>query len=415
MKQWLSDTLAKLNLVDSMNQPEGFTRLSYSKEEWKAMAVFREIAEGLDLEVHQDQAGNMIAKWVPEGVSQDLPAVAAGSHLDTVTNGGGYDGAAGILCALAAVKHLKDNHFSPACPVEVICFASEESARFGVSTIGSKAMSGMLDLPSLESVTDQEGITVKEAAEERGLNWEQFRNAERSQEEIASFIELHIEQGLRVEQAKADYGAVTAIACPIRLLVTIEGKAGHTGTTPMGSRQDALVASVPLIDFISERAFELSAKSSLPIVATASTIEVKPNVMNVIPAKAELGIDIRSVDDQLKEQLEQEILEKCREIEETRNVTISSLKLVHNPSVFLDQMVHHALVDAGRTEGFTPFTLESGAGHDVMNMAKKWPSGLIFIPCENGLSHHPDEKASLEDLLKGVLIIAAYLRKETGE
>ncbi|MBM7097498.1 M20 family metallo-hydrolase [Bacillus sp. H-16] len=414
MKQWLEETLMKLNLVETMDQPDGFTRLGYTEEEWEAMAVFTKTAEALGLSVRQDKAGNRIARWETDE-NKHKPTVATGSHVDTVERGGGYDGVAGVLCGLGAVKELKDEGFSPNQPIEVICFASEESSRFGISTIGSKAMSGLADYRALENVTDSGGMTIREAVESRGLVWGDVKKAERAPDEIASFVELHIEQGLRVEQAGADYGAVTAIACPIRLLLHFNGKAGHTGTTPMMGRQDALVAAAPLISFISERAGKLSAESDLPIVATASTIELKPNVMTVIPGSLDLGIDIRSVDDSLKEQLERDIYDKCKELEKHFNVTIEGEKLVHNPSVHLNEHVCEKLVSVGSELGISSLTLESGAGHDVMNMAAKWPSGMIFIPCKGGLSHHPAEEASVEDLAKGVKIIAAYLRKETGE
>ncbi|WP_096439808.1 M20 family metallo-hydrolase [Alteribacter populi] len=415
MKSWLSHTLNRLNLVESMDQPEGFTRLSYTKEEWESMGVFKTVAEELGLRVRQDQAGNVIARFEPEDFSYDKAAVVVGSHLDTVANGGGYDGVAGVLCGLASVKQLINEGFQPKRPIEVICFASEESARFGVSTIGSKAMTGLLDPAAVEHISDVNGVTIKEAVESRGLRWSEVTKAERSREEIHSFLELHIEQGTRVENAKADYGAVTAIACPIRLILHIEGNAGHTGTTPMDRRQDALVAAARIIHYISERAERLSQKGDYPVVATASTIELKPNVMNVIPGVVELGVDIRSVDDALKEKLEDDIYTECSQVEARYKVSIQSEKLVHNPSITLDPTVHEVLTEVGKKEGYTPFTLESGAGHDVMNTAVKWPSGLLFIPCKDGLSHHPKEAASLEDLEKGVHVMTAYLRKETGD
>ncbi|WP_026688822.1 M20 family metallo-hydrolase [Alteribacter aurantiacus] len=414
MKQWLQHTLEKLNLVTTMEQPEGFTRLGYTDEEWEAMAAFTRIAEELGLTVTQDAAGNRIARW-ETSENKHKPAVATGSHVDTVKYGGGYDGVAGVLCGLGAIKLLKQEGFNPLAPIEVICFASEESSRFGISTIGSKAMSGKLDVDTLASVEDENGVTIKEAVESRRLTWANVKSAERRSEDLASFVELHIEQGMRVERAKRDFGAVTAIACPIRLVLHIEGKANHTGTTPMGQRQDALVAAAPIISFISERANELSEKSDLPIVATASTIELKPNVMTVIPGQLDLGIDIRSVDDRLKEQLEEEIRDRCKQVEQRFDVTIDVEKLVHNPSVHLDMNVHDKLVSLGEELGLTSLTLESGAGHDVMNMAAKWSTGMIFIPCREGLSHHPNEHASIDDLYKGTTIITAYLRKETGE
>jgi hydantoinase/carbamoylase family amidase len=410
LKEWLRTTLEALNLVDTMEQPDGFTRLGYSKEETASMNVFRSVAETLGLSVQRDRAGNLFARW--EGTNDQV--VMTGSHLDTVENGGGYDGAAGVLCGLGAVKALKDGGFKPHHSIEVACFASEESARFGVSTLGSKSVAGILD-KSVENVRDRHGVSIKEAVESTGLDWSSIEKAERSREEILSFIELHIEQGTQIEDHGAQFGIVRGVACPIRLKVKVEGMAGHTGTTPMGKRTDALVALAPLITFVSQEAEEISRRSQKPLVATVSTMNVKPNVMNVIPGHAEAGIDIRSVDDDLKRSMADKIIEQCRSLENEFNVTINIETLVDNPSILLDEKLTARVKQAGESLGYNTFEMDSGAGHDVMNMAAKWPSALVFIPCEKGISHHPKEHSSLEDLYAGVEILAEVLRQEAGE
>lgn len=415
MKDWLEKHLKELNVTTTMDRPEGFCRLGYSEEEWQAIDVFVRMAEEIGLKVRRDEAGNAIARWEADGkYAEDFPAIAVGSHVDTVKGGGGYDGVAGVLCGLAAVKKLKEEGFHPSSPIEVICFASEESGRFGVSTIGSKAMSGLLNKQEVEDVPDENGVTIRQAVEEMGLSWDTIDQAERPETALKSFIELHIEQGTRIEDARAEFGAVTAVACPIRLKVIIKGQMGHTGTTPMGERKDALVAASPLISFISETAESLSSSNEVPIVATASTIELKPNAMNVIPGIVELGIDIRSVDDSLKREMEELIRQKCSQHSSSFGVKIEVNTLVNNPSILLDDEVCSKLQQAGESLGHKALVLESGAGHDVMNMAAKWPSGLLFIPCKNGLSHHPEEYASLENLEMGTEIIAQYLKNEAS-
>lgn len=411
MHKWLKDHLLQLNLVDTMNQPNGFTRLGYTIEENQSIAVFEEIAKKLGLHVRSDQAGNMIARW--EGMSTDLPAVAVGSHLDTVASGGGYDGTAGVLCALGAMKQLKDEGYQPTHPLEVIVFRSEESSRFAISTIGSKAMAGLLNL-QMGNVQDSTGTSIQEAVASIGFKWDEFSQAERTKEELKSFLELHIEQGTILQENNKDYGVVYGIACPIRLKVKVTGLAGHTGTSPMHGRRDALVAIAPLISFVSDTAKQLSEDNATPVVATVSTIEAKPNAMNVIPGYVEVGIDIRSVDDSLKKIVERNIRMKCEELEQSYYVTIQIEKLVDNRSVFLDQNIQQQLQKAGSEIDYSYLNMNSGAGHDVMNMAQKWPSGLIFIPCKDGLSHHPNEHASLKDLQLGVDIIARFLKLEAG-
>ncbi|WLD93592.1 M20 family metallo-hydrolase [Alkalihalobacillus sp. AL-G] len=413
MEDWLDHHLKQLNLVDTMKQPNGYTRLGYTEAENKAIQEFKRIAESLDLSIREDVAGNVIARWESVATAVDS-AVAVGSHLDTVIEGGGYDGTAGILCGLGAVKLLQDRGFVPKRPIEIICFRSEESARFGVSTIGSKAIAGILD-SEIGTVVDSKGTSIAQAVQDVGFDWSKFPKAERQKQEIGSFVELHIEQGTLIEESGKNFGVVHGVACPIRLKVTVSGKAGHTGTTPMDKRQDALVAIAPLVPFVSKTAKEFTDLNQNPVVATVSTMELKPNAMNVIPSKVEAGIDIRSVDDGLKKEVEQRIRVKCEEINADYQVTVHVEKLVDNQSVHLDSEVQKKLAQAGERAGYSSLSMNSGAGHDVMNIAQKWPAGLIFIPCKDGVSHHPDEHATLRDLQMGVELIASYLTIEAGD
>ncbi|MGM7703006.1 M20 family metallo-hydrolase [Pseudalkalibacillus sp. Hm43] len=410
-ESWLMTTLKQLNLTDSMEQEEGFSRLGYSEEEWKSIAVFEEKAISIGLEVRRDEAGNSIARW---NANDDKPALAMGSHLDTVKNGGGYDGVAGVLCGLAAVKELKEEGFQPAFPIEVICFASEESSRFGVSTIGSKAMTGQLNKGQLAEVKDDDGISIKEAVESCGLSWKNITDAERPKEALRQFIELHIEQGTRVEEAGKSFGIATAIACPTRLMIEIEGQSSHTGSTPMDKRKDALVAAAPIISFISQRARQLSDENEVPVVATASMANVYPNKMTSIPGRVELGVDIRSVSDELKRGLADEIQLELEKMTTQYQVKINTRTLVDDDSVFLNPSVTESIKETGEQIGYHGLMMESGAGHDVMNMASRWPTGLVFIPCRDGLSHHPDEFASESDLNMGVEILKQYMKNEAS-
>ncbi|MFG6119882.1 M20 family metallo-hydrolase [Thalassobacillus sp. B23F22_16] len=409
---WLKEKLLQLNLADTMDQPGGFTRLSYSPEESRSHEAFRKIANELDLLVTSDEAGNQWAVWK---VDVSAPTVAVGSHLDTVNAGGGYDGVAGVLCGLAAIKQMKDQSFTPKKNIAVICFASEESARFGVSTIGSKAVSGLLDKQDLESVTDGNGVTIKQAIEEFGLNWETIEQAEEPPDFLESFLELHIEQGMQIENNGADIGIVRGVACPIRLKVTATGMSNHTGTTPMDNRKDAFVAIAPLVNFVEQEANKINDRQEVPLVATVSTVQLKPNAMNVIPGEVELGIDIRSVDDSVKYELADLIKSYCSQVETKREISVKVETLVNNDSVFLAPQVQGKLQKLSEKLGYKALLMDSGAGHDVMNMAVRWPSGLIFIPCKEGISHHPKEYASIADLQKGSNIIAAYLLTETGD
>lgn len=411
MNNWLTEQLKRMNLSGALVKPEGFTREGFSDEETEAIGAFKAIAQELGLSVSEDAIGNVIARWEVPG---SAAAVATGSHLDTVPNGGAFDGGAGVVCSLGAVKLLKEADYVPQRPIEVICFRSEESSRFGVSTLGSKAMSGLLDA-EIGSLEDKDGVTIAQAVERQGYNWQDIASAQRNKEELKCFVELHIEQGLHIVQHQKDYGVVKGVACPIRLAVHITGHAGHTGTTPMDSRQDALAAAAPLISFVRETALQLNDAYETALVATVSTLTLAPNSMNVIPQNVTAGVDIRSVDDSLKNKMAAAIRMECRRIEEAFGVTVSIDVLVDNPSVTLDEEIAELLVEAGDQEAYLAHRMDSGAGHDVMNMAQVWPSGLIFIPCKDGLSHHPDEFATAEDLKMGVELLARFLMEATQD
>ncbi|WP_249870311.1 M20 family metallo-hydrolase [Oceanobacillus saliphilus] len=411
LSSWIENKLLQLNVTETMDKQNGFSRLSFTKEEKAAHVQFEKIASELGLNVHQDAAGNTWAVWE---VDHSAPTIALGSHLDTVDSGGGYDGTAGVLTALAAIRELKRSKFIPKKNIAVICFISEESARFGISTIGSKAITGKLNKQELSTMKDRDGVSVQQAITAYGIDFHSIDQAVIPIESLECFIELHIEQGTTLENAGASIGIVKGIACPVRLKVTAEGMANHTGTTPMNRRKDAFVAIAPLVTFVQAEALKVNETSEQPLVATVSTISLKPNAMNVIPGRVELGIDIRSVDDELKRNFAEKIKSYCSEINNKDGVTIEFTTLVDNDSVLLEDTMHDKLLQASESLGYQTISMNSGAGHDVMNMAANWPSGLIFIPCKDGISHHPAEYAAINDLEKGTRVIANFLQVEAG-
>ena len=410
--QWIEEKLLEINLVDSMNQIEGFSRLGYTKQEQQAQMQFQSIAQSIGLTTHQDVAGNQWALWE---VDNKAGWIATGSHVDTVYNGGGYDGAAGVIASLAAVKMLKDELYAPQKNIAIIAFACEESARFSVSTIGSKAICGLLDKDKIATFEDIDGITVKKAITNFGLDWDTIQNARLENHQLDLFIELHIEQSTRLEKSKKEIGVVRAIAQPTRLLITCIGRTNHTGTTPMNERQDALVSIAPLISFIEESAIEINTKQTVALVATVSTIHNSPNAMSMIPGEVVLGIDIRSTKAELKRELVNKIEQFVQSIESNKPVSITIKTLVDDQPTQLDQEIQKTLTRICEKLDLSSMSLDSGAGHDVMNMAKRWPSGLLFIPCRDGISHHPLEHAKIEDLLKGSRVLAEFLKETSNK
>jgi hydantoinase/carbamoylase family amidase len=400
--------LKRLNPESTLTSAGGYTRLGFTQAEEEASKAFCSIAEQeLGLSVRTDPAGNVIARW--EG-KERFPAIVIGSHLDTVVNGGAYDGAAGILSGLLAVKILKDQQFTPLFPIEIISFSCEESSRFGVSTIGSKSMTGLFSVEQYRTLSDRNGISLEKAVLERGLRLENFPQAKRKQEDILVFCELHIEQGPTLETNREQIGIVTAIAAPTRLRVRLSSGSGHTGTTPMEIRyeRDALLLASKLIQAVHDQT-----QSFPDVVATVSTMDIQPNAMNVIPSQVNMGIDIRSSDYRTKNTYVQQLIKTFKTIVSVGGKMEIDILVDDHPTT-LSTQVCGSLEQAVRKLGYRYRYMTSGAGHDAMNMAKVWPSALLFIPCHNGQSHHPDERANIEDIMNGAEVLAEWIKLYKG-
>jgi N-carbamoyl-L-amino-acid hydrolase len=375
----------------------GITRLAYSSEEHQAKQHFISLCRQEGMTVRCDQAGNVIARR--SGMNHDAPAVACGSHLDSVINGGNYDGAIGVLAGLEVVRRLNENHVETAYPIEIIVFACEESSRFGVSTVGSKAMSGQISLSSLASLKDAQDISFKEAVEAVGLSFEAFPLAQRSSDDLKAFIELHIEQGPVLEKGRYQVGVVKAIAAPTRYAILINGEAGHSGTTTMGLRRDALAAAAEVILAVERLANQESSNHS---VGTVGVCRVHPGAANTIPGKVELIAEFRSVNRESKQRLHQLFFDKMEEIKQRRKIDIDVRLLSDESPVELDSTITGTISNICASSGYVYHEMVSGAGHDAMNMASLCPTGLIFIPSVNGISHHPDEFTRPQDIAVGV-------------
>src|SRR3954453_13690355 len=280
-------------LLDKVNQynsgERGITRVAYSNEEQACTHAFMRLCKDEKLEVRLDNCGNLIARR--EGKVAGLPPVAMGSHLDTVYQGGKYDGTVGVTAALEVIKRLNEKEIQTDHPIEIISFACEESARFGVSTVGSKAMAGLMEKEKYRHLKDRNGITMEKAFSLCALDYNSVDQASRKAEEFKAFFELHIEQGPVLINENKKIGIVSGIAAPARITLKIIGRASHSGTTPMNIRKDALLGA-------SEIALELE-KAAIQehlhgTVATVGDLEVYSGAMNVVPGEIEMKIDIRS-------------------------------------------------------------------------------------------------------------------------
>ncbi len=344
------------------------------------------------LAVHIDAVGNVIGRLA--AAAPGARTVLTGSHYDTVVNAGRYDGRLGIALPIAVVERLRRAGSTLPFALEIVAFAEEEGVRFKSTFLGSSAVAGRFD-PALLDSRDAQGVSMREAMIASGLDPGGIAAAARRREEVAGFIEVHIEQGPVLLSENVPLGVVTSIAGSTRALVTIIGEAGHAGTVPMNLRRDAAVAAAELVLFVEARC------SSVPgLVGTVGRLGVTDGAINVIPGQCELSLDIRSGDDATRRAAFEDVIAELARIESRRHVRAGWRKVLEIDAVACD-----AGMQARWSESITrvtgasaPRRLPSGAGHDAMMMASLAPMGMLFVRCGNGgISHNPAESLDPAD------------------
>ncbi len=338
------------------------------------------------LTVREDEAGNLIGRR--ESAGPDAPTILCGSHLDTVANAGKYDGVLGVMTAIETAEALAEFPLA----LEVIAFADEEGTRFGTSYLGSRPMAtGELGI-ALDHA-DDEGNTVTSLMTQWGLDPLRVSQARRHPDKIAGYIELHIEQGPVLEAEDLPVAVVTGIAGQRRLRVTVTGDAGHAGTTPMKLRRDALAGAVEMASQV-----EASARRIDNAVATIGTWTVRPGGINVIPAEVAFTIDHRCPDDRTLSDLSAALEGSFKRIAQKRRLDVEIETLGDTQAVSFDPAIRTAIEQACVALTGRVMELPSGAGHDAAMMARLCRSAMIFVRCEKGLSHHPDENVRGDDV-----------------
>ncbi|HEX7551905.1 MAG TPA: M20 family metallo-hydrolase [Candidatus Methylomirabilis sp.] len=381
----------------------GFSRLVFGEAEWGAVEYVTGLMREADLAVRTDAFGNVIGRL--EGREPGAPVVATGSHVDTVPEGGNFDGVVGVIAGLGALMRLKARGLLRR-PVEVMVFRGEESARFSIHTMGSKVMAGIASVEAWRKVQDHGGTTLAQALATRGLDLERIPEAVRRPEEFKAFVEMHIEQGPVLEEAGIPIGVVEAIAGPVRLKISVEGTASHSGTTPMGKRRDALVSAAQVVLAVQD---EAAKRAERRIVGTVGVMKVHPGAMNVVPGRVEMWVDIRGIDAEDIAATARAVREAAARIADREGTRIQLETLSTDTPVPMDSDVIRTIEAACRRAGVAYRRMPSGAGHDAMNMAKLAPAGMIFIPCRRGVSHNPDEYAAPEDILTGIDVLTETL------
>ena len=381
------------------------TRLAFSDADWETRSVIRQMMEKVGLIMRVDAFGNLIGRR--EGKNPQAPVVMLGSHIDSVPHGGNFDGIAGVLGAIEVVYCLNEMGYENYYPIEVVVFMAEESSRFGAATLGSRAFCGELSFDNLNQYKDKCGVTLAQAMKKRGIVPENISQAYYAGK-VKAFLELHIEQGKVLETARNKIGIVTGIAAPTRLRIVIAGEADHSGATPMNMRKDALTAAAEIILKVEELAGREADNGS---VGTTGIVKAEPGVMNVIPGRVELGIDIRGIVAESKQRIVRNLIDMSKCITSRRNVKVEVTTLVDEKPVSLSNNIICMLEGICQELTYPSMLMPSGAGHDAMHLASIAETGMIFIPCRGGISHNPAEWASIDDIVAGTNVLLAAIHK----
>ena len=379
----------------------GVTRLAFTPTDQSAGRLLQDKLATAGLAVRVDAVGNVFGRRGGRG--NTLPPVLVGSHLDTVPNGGRFDGALGVLSALEVARMLNDAGTETRRPLEVACFEAEESSRFGSGTLGSKAVVGKLTPGMLEALRDAEGRTLAGILRDCGLSPDRLETVRRRPGDYHAYLELHLEQGAVLEHAGTPIGLVTGIAAPTRFRVTYKGRADHSGATPMGLRRDALVAGAELV--LSVRCTVLT-HGSPTSVGTVGVLSVQPGAMNVIPGQVSLGIDLRDIDGEAKRRIGKKVQAAARRIARKWNVDVTVETLTEESPVPLPERIRQVSAAACQACGIPFIELPSGAGHDAMYLAEIAETGMIFVRCREGISHNPAEFVDPRDIAAGTAVLA---------
>jgi hydantoinase/carbamoylase family amidase len=391
-------TLARLGRIGG-DADGGVTRVAWSPELFDAYRMIGDELRALGLEVETDAAGNLLARW-DEGAGA---AVLTGSHLDTVPRGGRFDGALGVVAALHAVRLLKEEGFHPARPLWVVAFMDEEGTRFDASMFGSLAFCGE-DVSALGDRRDRDGVTLREAMLAAGFDLDRVSAARRI-DEVAAFLELHVEQGPVLETEGVQVGVATSIVGLRGYQLRLRGEANHAGTTPMRLRRDALAGAARI-------ALELrdAARARPGATANVGRIAVEPGGANVVPGVAELTIDVRAATPEGAEEWGRLVPETVGRVAAEEGLEAQLEETFVLAPAVLDERLAATVERAADAVGAASMRLPSGAGHDAMVLARHVPAALLFVPSRGGISHSPAEHTDDHEVDLGARVLAEALR-----
>lgn len=381
--------LADIGAIDG----GGCARLALTDADKAGRDLVIEWMKDLDLEISVDIVGNVVGIW---NVGSGKP-VMTGSHIDTVRTGGKYDGNYGVLAGIEVIQSCQEQGVIPSHPLAVAFFTNEEGARFAPDMFGSIVYVGGMSVEEALDTVGIDGARVGDELERIGYNGATPCPGLTPH----AFVELHIEQGPVLEQTSITIGAVTGVQGISWQEVTIEGQSNHAGTTPMNMRHDPAYVAANIAVFLRDLATRFGGHQ----VCTVGKVDLHPNLINVVPQRAVLTLDVRNTDEQLLQAAEAEIVAHLHQLSAQEGVTITSRVLARFEPVVFDSHVVELVEDIATQQGNTVSRLPSGAGHDAQMLARVCPTAMIFVPSVNGISHNPAEYTSPEELEAGANVL----------
>lgn len=386
----------------------GVTRPALTSEDKKAQLLVAKWMEEAGLTVSHDHFGNLIGR--KEGKKPGLPSVMLGSHIDSVLNGGRYDGIIGVIGAIEVVQIINDENISHDHPIEVVAFCEEEGSRFNDGLFGSRGMVGQIDAHNLKKRVDEKGISRYEALRTFGfgINPDKIEESIRKKGEIKLFLEMHIEQGPYLDETNQPVGIVKGIAGPSWYTITMEGVPGHAGTVPMSMRQDPMAGAAEVIAEVDKLCKQ---DPEADTVGTIGRIQSFPGGSNIIPHKVEFSLDLRDIDLERRQNVYAQIIKKIELVCAARKLSYSvDVNMEIDPVPCADSLIN-TFNQISKAKGINAPVMISGAGHDAMLMADITDIGMVFVRCKDGISHQPREYAAQEDISLGTeLLLEAVMQ-----
>ena len=379
----------------------GISRPSFSRADLEARRWLKDKIESAGLQFRQDGAGNIFGRL--EGAGD---TIMAGSHIDTVVNGGMFDGSIGVLSALECLRRIKEEGVQRTKPLEVASFTDEEGNLIG-DFLGSRAFIAPPKRESLEEGKTQFGIPFVDVLKDTEFTIESILEAHKQRPPIEAFLEIHIEQGPVLETENKPIGIVEAIAGKNYWLCRFLGEASHAGTTPFELRHDAFLG---LADF-ALKSTQYVATHHYGSMLTIGRVQVSPGAFTIVPGEVDFTLDFRSTSPKILTELEKMLTAMANDVASTRGLQFSSLIVDKTDPIVIPEKLTNMLKEESDRLGYEYMLLPSGAGHDAQILASITDSGMIFIPCEDGISHSPMEKIKWEDLDRGANLLLQMLAK----